>query len=166
MKCKRHIFISLINITYFIWLFYFFKTYIDRLLLKMFSTELYFMARQWKRPQYTFRNFHFWISQHIKQYIIANKTKKNVNLLILPTKRTGISISKFLFACLLFRAAPTAYGGSQARDLIRATAAGPHHSHSNPRSESCLQPTPQLMATLDPIPTEWGQRSNPQPHGS
>ena len=31
----------------------------------------------------------------------------------------------------LFRAAPAAYGGSQARGPIRATAAGLHHSHSN-----------------------------------
>ena len=36
---------------------------------------------------------------------------------------------------LLFRAVPLAYGGSQARDQIRATAAGLHHSHagSEPR---------------------------------
>jgi len=29
-----------------------------------------------------------------------------------------------------------------------------------------LQLTPQLRATLDPEPTELGQGSNPQPHGS
>ena len=41
-----------------------------------------------------------------------------------------------LFVCLLlFRATPVAYGGSQARGLVRATAAGLHHSHSNTRSE-------------------------------
>ena len=34
------------------------------------------------------------------------------------------------------------------------------------RSELRLQPTPQLMATLDPQPTERGWGSNPQPHGS
>ena len=40
--------------------------------------------------------------------------------------------SLFLFVCLLlFRAEPTAYGGSQARDPIGATAVGLHHSHSN-----------------------------------
>ena len=33
---------------------------------------------------------------------------------------------------------------------IRAVAAGLHHSYSNARSESRLQPTPQLMATLNP----------------
>ena len=37
--------------------------------------------------------------------------------------------------CTFFRAAPAAYGGSQARGLIRAVAAGLHHSHSNARSE-------------------------------
>ena len=48
------------------------------------------------------------------------------------------------------RAAPAAYGGSQARGLIRAVAASLRHSHSNARSEPHLQPTPQLMAMLDP----------------
>ena len=50
----------------------------------------------------------------------------------------------------LFRAAPVVYGGSQASGQIGATAAGLHHSHSNSRSKPLLQPTPQLMATLDP----------------
>ena len=40
-----------------------------------------------------------------------------------------------------FRAAPEAYGGSQARGLIGAVAAGLCHSHSNTRSEAHLQPT-------------------------
>ena len=54
-----------------------------------------------------------------------------------------------IFFFLLFRTAPTAYGGSRARGLIRATAAGLHHSHSNATSER-LRLIPQLMATLDP----------------
>ena len=39
----------------------------------------------------------------------------------------------FFFSCLsvFSRAAPTAYGGSQARGLIRAVAAGLCQSHSN-----------------------------------
>ena len=61
---------------------------------------------------------------------------------------------KVLFFCLL-RAAPTAYGSSQAKGWISATAAS--HSHSNSRSKACLQPVPQLTATLDPQPTEQGQ---------
>ena len=63
-------------------------------------------------------------------------------------------------------AALATYGGSQARGLIGATAAGLYHSHSNARSNPCLRPTLQLMATtLDPQPTEQGQGSN-LPHGS
>ena len=46
----------------------------------------------------------------------------------------------------LFRATPTAYGGSQVRDRIRAIAVGLYQSHRNTRSE----PTPQLTATPDP----------------
>ena len=57
-----------------------------------------------------------------------------------------------LFVCLFAfsRTAPTAYGGSQARDRIGAIAAGLRQSHSNAGSEPRLRPTPQLMATLDP----------------
>ena len=43
-----------------------------------------------------------------------------------------------------------AYGGSQARDLIRAIAVGIHYSHSNAGSELHLWPTPHLMAMPDP----------------
>ena len=58
----------------------------------------------------------------------------------------------FFYFCLVAfsRAAPEAYGSSQARGLIGAVAAGLHQSHSNAGSQPCLQPTPQLMATLDP----------------
>ena len=58
----------------------------------------------------------------------------------------------FCCCCLFvfFRAAPAAYGDSQARGLIRVFAAGLCQSHSNARSELCLQPTLQLTATLDP----------------
>ena len=47
-----------------------------------------------------------------------------------------------------------------------AVATGLHHSHRNAVSKPHLQPTPQLTATPDPQPTEQGQGSNPQPHGS
>ena len=40
----------------------------------------------------------------------------------------------FFFDCL-FRATSTAYGGAQARGLIRAIAARLSHSHSNTRAE-------------------------------
>ena len=77
---------------------------------------------------------------------------------------TGLQI--FLtsgFSCLLlclcivmdsffsdFRAAPVAYGGSQAKGWIWAAASSLHHSHSNTRSKPRLQPTPQLTAIPDP----------------
>ena len=48
------------------------------------------------------------------------------------------------------RAAPVAYGGSQARCLIGAGATGLHQSHSNAGCKQHLRPTPQLMATPDP----------------
>ena len=55
----------------------------------------------------------------------------------------------FLFFCL-FRSTPVACGGSQARGLIGAVAAGLRQSHSNARPEPCLRPTPQFTAMLDP----------------
>ena len=47
-------------------------------------------------------------------------------------------------------AAPSAYGGSQARGRIGAAATSLHQSHSNAGPELCLQPTPQLTAAPDP----------------
>ena len=40
-------------------------------------------------------------------------------------------ICLFIYLFSLLRATPMAYGGFQARDPIRATAAGLNHSHSN-----------------------------------
>ena len=57
----------------------------------------------------------------------------------------------FLFIYFwLFRATPVAYGGSQTRGRIKATAALQHHSHSKTRPEPRLGPTPQLTAAPDP----------------
>ena len=50
------------------------------------------------------------------------------------------SLINFLLFCL-FRTAPVAYEGSQARGRIRAIVAGLRHSHSNSGSEPCLQST-------------------------
>ena len=62
----------------------------------------------------------------------------------------------FVLFCfiLLFRATPVACVSSQPGVPIRATAASLHHSQKNTRSEPCLQPTPQLTATPDPL-THW-----------
>ena len=59
----------------------------------------------------------------------------------------------FFFFFLLFRTTLLAYGSSQTRGQIGATAAGKHHSHINTSSEPCLWPTPQLTAVPDPWPT-------------
>ena len=65
---------------------------------------------------------------------------------------TAVTLSLFFFCLFAFfsRAAVVAYGGSQAKGLIGAVAASLHQSHSNAGSKPCLQPTPQLMAILDP----------------
>ena len=52
----------------------------------------------------------------------------------------------FVFFFFFFRAAPVAYGGSQARGPIRAVATSLHHSYSNAGSMLPLLPTPQLTA--------------------
>ena len=54
----------------------------------------------------------------------------------------------FIYFCI-FRAAPAAYGSSNARGQIGAVVAGLRCSHSNARYEPHLRPTPQLTAMLD-----------------
>ena len=56
----------------------------------------------------------------------------------------------FLVFFFLFRAAPAAYGGSQARGVESAVAAGLWHSHSNLGSEPRMRPMPQRMEMPDP----------------
>ena len=62
----------------------------------------------------------------------------------------SILVGPQFFFFNLFKAIPVAYGGSQARGGMGATAASLRHSHSHARSELHLRPTPQLMATPDP----------------
>ena len=71
-------------------------------------------------------------------------------LLLTGGGEVGLKVPTFFIFCLFLRAAPTAYGGSQARGGMRAVAAVLHHSHSNAGSEPPLQPTPQLTAMPDP----------------
>ena len=56
----------------------------------------------------------------------------------------------FFFFLDFPRAAPVAYGDSQAKGPIRDIATGLCHSHSKEGSKPCLQLTPQLMAKPDP----------------
>ena len=101
-----------------------------------------------------------WSQKEIKFFylIVISKflSKKTAPILILSEGVWECLILQALiragfFFCLCpFRATHSAYGGSQARGLIGAVAAGLHHSHSNTRSKLHLRPTPQLTATPDP----------------
>ena len=64
--------------------------------------------------------------------------------------------------CCLFRAAPKAYGSSQARSQIGATAAGLSHSHNNVGSKPGLRPASQLTASqiLNPLSEARDQTRN------
>ena len=56
-----------------------------------------------------------------------------------------------VFFFWLFRVTLVAYGGAQARGLIRSTATSLRHNHSNAGSEPCLLPTPQQLWILSPL---------------
>ena len=59
----------------------------------------------------------------------------------------GIYVFIYLVFLPFLGPLPVAYGGSQARGLMRAVDTGLHQSHSNMGSDPRLQPTPQLTAT-------------------
>ena len=77
-----------------------------------------------------------------------------------------VCVCVYIFFFVFSRAAPIPCGGSQARGPIGAVTTRIQHSHSKVGYKRHLQPTPQLTAMLEPQPTEQGQGSNPQPHGS
>ena len=97
---------------------------------------------------------------------IKNNIHHICHILYIDVLHTYKHISLTLFFFSFARVALAAYGGFQARGLTRAIAAGLRQSHSNAGSELRVQPIPQLTAMPDPKPTERGQGSNPQPHGS
>ena len=78
---------------------------------------------------------------------------RNSQLPIPPWGAQGLDPINVYIFWLFFRATPEAYGGSQARGQIGATAASLHHSYSNARSKLFLWPIPQLIATpiLNPL---------------
>ena len=74
-----------------------------------------------------------------------------INTELLPTNFSSQSPILFIYLFIyFFRAALVAYGGSQARGPIGATATSLCHSHSNIISEPSPRPTPQLTETPDP----------------
>ena len=73
-------------------------------------------------------------------------------LIYVPAFMSTLYSLVFVLFCFVFffsRVTPVPHGGSQAREVIRAVAAGLRQSHSNARSKTHLQPTPQLTAMLD-----------------
>ena len=73
--------------------------------------------------------------------------------LLLPAYTTATAMWDLSRVCDLHHSSQQRwirYPLGKARDRIGAVATGLHHSHSNARAEPCLQPTPQLTATLDP----------------
>ena len=67
---------------------------------------------------------------------LQNLSSHHATLVHKPTHPETLPFFFFFnFIFLLFRAAPAAYGGSQARGLFGATAASLCHRHSNARSE-------------------------------
>ena len=91
----------------------------------------------------SFSPFHGWITFHLDHWSF------HIFPIFLCWLIVLLFVSLKFFFCLL-RVTPVAYGGSQDRGLIRATAAGLHQSHSNARSEPHLQPTVKLKTTSDP----------------
>ena len=67
------------------------------------------------------------------QMLLMNKERKVWELLLFFLPRMLFLAPCFSLGIFfwLFRAVPTAYGGSQAKSRIGAVAASLHHSHSN-----------------------------------
>ena len=108
-----------------------------------------------KKPEESFpkKLYHFIFSPTMHESSGSFISLKHVfvfQIIVTPAVSTDILFYFILIFFVLFRAAPVSYGGSQARGPIRAAATSLRQSHSNARSEPHLQPTPQLMAMLDP----------------
>ena len=88
----------------------------------------------------TIKQKDFWIIDNISWVCHIAHCFLFISLFVFILTFMDVKVKLFL----LFRAAPTAYGGSQARSLIKAIAPGLHHSHSHShaRSKTCLRPTP------------------------
>ena len=85
---------------------------------------------------------------NVEVWVVLNFIKQLPDLHFYIVSNSTVYIKTFFF--LLFRAAPMAYGGSQAKGQIRAVAAGLHHRHSSSGSKPSLQCIPQLLAMPGP----------------
>ena len=96
--------------------------------------------KRWKHESQPERLFQVSFSKSLSNlyafqiYCIQGQTGPNLNMALQSSKK----LIFFVLFFLLFMAATAAYVNSQARDGIRASGAGLHHSHSNTRSEPHL----------------------------
>ena len=76
--------------------------------------------------------------------VLSKSTIRYLSFFVKMRARARVSVCVCVCVCVfgLFRDTSAAYGGSQARDPIRAIAASLCHSHSNAGSKPHLQPTP------------------------
>ena len=87
------------------------------------------------------------------KWIVQNLTLLRIIGNVLPIKQgqpREVQCNSFVGIFCLFRGAPVANGGSQARGLIEVVAAGLCQSHSKVGPKPLLGPTPQFMAMPDP----------------
>ena len=97
-------------------------------------------------------------SRHFSCLCGQQLERKCICVIITEGRLGSLYLISFFFSFLFFffslfafsRAAPAAYGGSQARSPIGAVATSLCQSYSNTGSKLRLRPTPQLTATLDP----------------
>ena len=109
----------------------------------MYSLEFLYFS------YFLFLYFHFYFLLKCSSYIILVLSVQQSDSVI--HTYTHIYINRcffffyfFHFFCLFSRAIPITYGGSQARGLIGAVAAGLYQSHINAVSKPHLWPTSQL----------------------
>jgi len=139
------------------WCFHSFEGYLCQVDVDPKTLRIHDQAREaeiWYQPGAQAEGIRFG-SQPNFHICLAVAIGKSLSYLSFPLGLISIlrvGIFFFFLVCfvLLFRVAPAAYGGSQARGPIGAVAAGLHQSHSNAGSELRRRPTPQLMATPDP----------------
>ena len=89
------------------------------------------------------------MSYSVRAITVTGNPKVYIWICVLPKYELAYlyfsPVDSFFFFSCLFRAAPAAYGSSQARGRSGALAATLHHNHSNSGSKPHLQPILQLM---------------------
>ena len=119
------------------------------------------MVTVWRGRDQAVRGFlYLWEVSFLWSYIFSSAPFWTLHILI------G-RLSLFFYFCLFFflpfsGAAPKAYGGFQARGLIRAVTTGLYHSHSNSGSKPHLRPIhSRQRRILNPLSKARDQTRNP-----